>query len=100
MPHPAPQPIEIRARDALRGTVTVPGDKSISHRSLMLAGLAVFYLSWLGPRKIGRELATLASLDLPKDYRARVWGDSTGNLYIAEPAPMNRVTRLTRLPAT
>jgi peptidylglycine monooxygenase len=29
-----------------------------------------------------------------------VWGDSSGNLYIAEPAPMNRVTRLTRLPAT
>jgi NHL repeat len=29
-----------------------------------------------------------------------VWGDSAGNLYIAEPAPMNRLTRLTRLPAT
>jgi peptidylglycine monooxygenase len=29
-----------------------------------------------------------------------VWGDSAGNLYIAEPAPMNRVTRLTRLPAS
>src|SRR5205085_9083608 len=26
---------------------------------LMLAGLAVFYLSWLGPKKIGRELSTL-----------------------------------------
>lgn len=43
---------------------------------LMLAVLAVFYLSWLGPKKIGRELSSLAALDLPKDYRARVWGDS------------------------
>ncbi|MEO5938286.1 MAG: 3-phosphoshikimate 1-carboxyvinyltransferase, partial [Sphingomonas sp.] len=36
-----PQPIEICASGALNGHVTVPGDKSISHRSLMLAGLAV-----------------------------------------------------------
>src|SRR3954468_12004861 len=41
MPHSAPQPIEISASGALRGRVTVPGDKSISHRALMFAGLAV-----------------------------------------------------------
>ena len=41
MAHCTPQPIEICARGALTGRVTVPGDKSISHRSLMLAGLAV-----------------------------------------------------------
>jgi 3-phosphoshikimate 1-carboxyvinyltransferase len=41
MPHAAPQPLAMRARGPLAGTVTVPGDKSISHRSLMLASLAV-----------------------------------------------------------
>jgi 3-phosphoshikimate 1-carboxyvinyltransferase len=36
-----PFPYAICARGPLRGTVVVPGDKSISHRSLMFAGLAV-----------------------------------------------------------
>ncbi|MEH3157806.1 MAG: 3-phosphoshikimate 1-carboxyvinyltransferase [Sphingomonas taxi] len=36
-----PRPLSIAAAGPLRGTVTVPGDKSISHRSLMFAGLAV-----------------------------------------------------------
>jgi 3-phosphoshikimate 1-carboxyvinyltransferase len=36
---PAPSPVS--ARGPLRGRVTVPGDKSISHRSLMLSALAV-----------------------------------------------------------
>ena len=40
--HNAPsRPLSIAASGPLRGTVTVPGDKSISHRSLMFAGLAV-----------------------------------------------------------
>jgi 3-phosphoshikimate 1-carboxyvinyltransferase len=34
-------PLALTATGALRGTVTVPGDKSISHRSLMLGALAV-----------------------------------------------------------
>ncbi len=34
-------PIESRRAAPLKGTVAVPGDKSISHRALMLAGLAV-----------------------------------------------------------
>ncbi len=37
----SPLLLAISARGPLRGTVTVPGDKSISHRSLMFAGLAV-----------------------------------------------------------
>jgi 3-phosphoshikimate 1-carboxyvinyltransferase len=41
MPHPLAQEMTIAARGALTGTVTVPGDKSISHRSLMLSALAV-----------------------------------------------------------
>jgi 3-phosphoshikimate 1-carboxyvinyltransferase len=34
-------PLSLTAAGGLRGTVTVPGDKSISHRSLMLGALAV-----------------------------------------------------------
>lgn len=41
MPHPAPRPLEIRSSGPLTGRVTVPGDKSISHRALMLAALAI-----------------------------------------------------------
>ena len=36
-----PTPMTLSANGALRGTVSVPGDKSISHRSLMFGGLAV-----------------------------------------------------------
>ncbi len=36
-----PKPLEARASDALRGRVRVPGDKSISHRALILGALAV-----------------------------------------------------------
>jgi len=41
MAHTLPQPRTVRAAAALRGTIAVPGDKSISHRSLMLSALAV-----------------------------------------------------------
>ena len=41
MPHPHPQPRAIGPRGPLSGSVDVPGDKSISHRALMLAALAV-----------------------------------------------------------
>jgi 3-phosphoshikimate 1-carboxyvinyltransferase len=41
MTHPTPQPRAIDASGPLRGTVRVPGDKSISHRALMLSALAV-----------------------------------------------------------
>ncbi|MBJ6122218.1 3-phosphoshikimate 1-carboxyvinyltransferase [Sphingomonas mollis] len=41
MSHAAPQPRRIDAQGPLTGTVAVPGDKSISHRSLMLSALAV-----------------------------------------------------------
>ncbi len=37
----APRPLSLSAAGPLRGTVRVPGDKSISHRALMFAGLAV-----------------------------------------------------------
>jgi 3-phosphoshikimate 1-carboxyvinyltransferase len=41
MSHPLPRPLEIHPSGPLSGTVRVPGDKSISHRALMLSALAV-----------------------------------------------------------
>ena len=41
MSHLPPQSKTLGSRGPLRGTITVPGDKSISHRSLMLSALAV-----------------------------------------------------------
>ncbi|TXC70148.1 3-phosphoshikimate 1-carboxyvinyltransferase [Sphingomonas ginsenosidivorax] len=41
MAHTAPQPFAVPAERALTGALTVPGDKSISHRALMFASLAV-----------------------------------------------------------
>ncbi|MDB5718218.1 MAG: aroA [Sphingomonas bacterium] len=41
MAHPLPLPMRFGACPPLRGTVRVPGDKSISHRALMLSALAV-----------------------------------------------------------
>jgi 3-phosphoshikimate 1-carboxyvinyltransferase len=41
MAHPLPLSREIHPSGPLAGTVAVPGDKSISHRSLMLSALAV-----------------------------------------------------------
>ncbi|MCR5857331.1 3-phosphoshikimate 1-carboxyvinyltransferase [Mesorhizobium sp. J428] len=37
---PSPQPATARLSPALKGAVRVPGDKSISHRALLLGGLA------------------------------------------------------------
>ena len=41
MTHAAPHPATARLSRGLSGDVTVPGDKSISHRALMLSALAV-----------------------------------------------------------
>ena len=41
MAYPVPQPLAIAARGRLSGSIDVPGDKSISHRALMFAALAV-----------------------------------------------------------
>jgi 3-phosphoshikimate 1-carboxyvinyltransferase len=38
--HPSPRPLSSTASGPLSGTVRVPGDKSISHRSLMLGAVA------------------------------------------------------------
>ena len=36
-----PRPLSLSATGPLKGTVTLPGDKSISHRALMFAGLSI-----------------------------------------------------------
>ena len=41
MPHPAPSPVSAGRGSPLRGRVRVPGDKSISHRALILGLLAL-----------------------------------------------------------
>ena len=35
------KPFKSKAVNYLRGTIKVPGDKSISHRALMIGGLAI-----------------------------------------------------------
>ncbi|WP_260598225.1 3-phosphoshikimate 1-carboxyvinyltransferase [Sphingomonas endolithica] len=41
MSHPTSRPLDVLPSGPLSGQVTVPGDKSISHRALMLSALAV-----------------------------------------------------------
>jgi len=88
MSHSAtPQPIEISAHGALQGRVTVPGDKSISHRSLMLAGLAVGESRIEGLLEGEDVLATAAAMramgvtiERSGDGIWRVWGVGVGGL--------------------
>jgi 3-phosphoshikimate 1-carboxyvinyltransferase len=87
MAHPAPQPVEICARGALKGRVAVPGDKSISHRSLMLAGLAVGESRIEGLLEGEDVLATAAAMramgatiERSDDGVWRVWGVGVGAL--------------------
>lgn len=41
MQHPPPRPVRLTAPGPLAGHIRIPGDKSISHRALILAALAV-----------------------------------------------------------
>jgi 3-phosphoshikimate 1-carboxyvinyltransferase len=57
-----PRPLEIAASGPLRGTVRVPGDKSISHRSLMFGALAVGRTTVQGLLEGEDVLATAAAM--------------------------------------
>lgn len=57
MPHYRAQPVS-----AVRGAITVPGDKSISHRALMIAGIAEGATSVTGFLESEDCLATLRAL--------------------------------------
>lgn len=58
----APQPFRLAATGPLAGTVSVPGDKSISHRALMLGALAVGTTRITGLLEGEDVLATAAAL--------------------------------------
>jgi 3-phosphoshikimate 1-carboxyvinyltransferase len=72
--------------DALTGTATVPGDKSISHRALMFAALAVGESTIHGLLEGEDVLATAAALralgaEVTRDDGAwHVWGRGIGGL--------------------
>ncbi|MBO9715135.1 3-phosphoshikimate 1-carboxyvinyltransferase [Sphingomonas sp.] len=88
-----PRPMTLSARGPLRGSLTVPGDKSISHRSLMFAGLAVGESRIEGLLEGEDVLATAAAMramgciiDRSDDGIWRVWGVGVGGLLQPESA--------------
>ncbi|MCW4460503.1 3-phosphoshikimate 1-carboxyvinyltransferase [Sphingomonas sp. BT-65] len=88
-----PLPLAVSARGPLRGTLTVPGDKSISHRSLMFAGLAVGESRIEGLLEGEDVLATAAAMramgttiERRDDGVWHVWGVGVGGLLQPEMA--------------
>ncbi|WP_066817327.1 3-phosphoshikimate 1-carboxyvinyltransferase [Sphingomonas mali] len=87
MSHAAPKPLRIESSVGLTGRVTVPGDKSISHRSLMLSSLAVGESRIEGLLEGEDVLATAAAMqamgatiERGDDGIWRVWGVGVGGL--------------------
>jgi 3-phosphoshikimate 1-carboxyvinyltransferase len=87
MSHAAPKPLLIESSAGLTGRVTVPGDKSISHRSLMLSSLAVGESRIEGLLEGEDVLATAAAMramgatiERNDDGIWRVWGVGVGGL--------------------
>jgi 3-phosphoshikimate 1-carboxyvinyltransferase len=79
MAHPLPQALSIGPRGPLTGTIQVPGDKSISHRSLMFAALAVGTSRITGLLEGEDVLATAAALRAMGADIARTGGDGSGS---------------------
>ncbi|WP_313535570.1 3-phosphoshikimate 1-carboxyvinyltransferase [Sphingomonas sp.] len=82
-----PRPLTLAARGPLRGTVTVPGDKSISHRAIMFSALAVGESRIEGLLEGEDVLATAAAMramgaqvERGKDGTWRVYGVGVGGL--------------------
>jgi 3-phosphoshikimate 1-carboxyvinyltransferase len=87
MSHAAPKPLLIESSAGLTGRATVPGDKSISHRSLMLSSLAVGESRIEGLLEGEDVLATAAAMramgatiERSDDGIWRVWGVGVGGL--------------------
>lgn len=87
MSHAVPKPLQIESTTRLTGRVTVPGDKSISHRSLMLSSLAVGESRIKGLLEGEDVLATAAAMramgatiERSDDGIWRVWGVGVGGL--------------------
>jgi 3-phosphoshikimate 1-carboxyvinyltransferase len=86
-----PRPLLARKVGALRGESAVPGDKSISHRALILGALSVGETVIEGLLEAGDVLNTAlaighlgAQTERSQDGRWRVWGMGVGGL--SEPA--------------
>jgi 3-phosphoshikimate 1-carboxyvinyltransferase len=77
----APKPASFSAPGPLRGTVAVPGDKSISHRALMLSALAVGESSVEGLLTGEDVLATAAALRAMGAHIVREPGDGRGEVW-------------------
>ncbi len=82
-----PQPLSLCAPTALKGRIRVPGDKSISHRALMLGALAIGETVIEGLLEGEDVLATAAAMramgaaiDRQADGRWRVHGVGVGGL--------------------
>jgi 3-phosphoshikimate 1-carboxyvinyltransferase len=89
-PTQAPRPLTARRTGSLTGTARVPGDKSISHRALILGALAVGESRISGLLEADDVLNTAKAMsalgaDLLRDGDGlwRVWGRGVGGL--AEP---------------
>lgn len=86
----APLPLTSKATSRLAGTVRVPGDKSVSHRALMLGALAVGETTVRGLLEGEDVLATASAMramgarvERGQDGVWRLWGRGVGGL--AEP---------------
>src|ERR1700743_1025403 len=86
---PKAQPLSARKSGPLRGTAVVPGDKSISHRALILGALAVGETrisglleaeDVLNTAKVMRQFgATVTRDDAGQEAKTgRVWGKGVG----------------------
>ena len=73
--HPLVHPLVSRRAEALRGAVTAPGDKSISHRALMFGGLAIGETAIHGLLEGEDVLNTATAM---RAYGAVVWRDEEG----------------------
>jgi len=87
MSHAPARSLQIESSARLSGRVTVPGDKSISHRSLMLSSLAVGGSRIEGLLEGEDVLATAAAMramgatiERSEDGIWRVWGVGVGGL--------------------
>jgi 3-phosphoshikimate 1-carboxyvinyltransferase len=87
LPHAFAKPLSAGPSGPLRGRVTVPGDKSISHRSLMLGALAIGETRVTGLLESADVLATAAAMrslgarvERGRDGMWRIHGLGTGGL--------------------
>lgn len=71
----AARPLTARSGAALKGRVTVPGDKSISHRALMLGALAIGRTTVSGLLESEDVLNTAAAM---RAFGARIQRDASG----------------------